>query len=179
MPSSLELANKILREEKKLQTSYGQLEDMLSSRHSRIMENLIKLQARQVSLLNSLINDLEREQPPMPVERYYAQHILQIGETLPVLALEYNTTVSAIRRVNPGLPENPQPGQLINLPIEIPKPPANSFRYQVRPGDTLYNIARRFNTTVEILVRLNSIADPDIIFPGRLLVIPGPEYSAV
>ncbi|HLV10322.1 MAG TPA: LysM peptidoglycan-binding domain-containing protein [Halanaerobiales bacterium] len=173
MPGPLELANQIIRTERRLQALYGQLANELDApRYSRAVGNLQNLQSRQISILSSLISQLEEEQPPVPPGRYYAQHILQVGETLPILALEYNTTVSAIRRMNPGLPDTPRPGQIITLPIEIPRPPENAIRYYVRAGDTLFQIAQRYNTTVNTLVRLNNIADPDIIFPGRILIVP-------
>jgi GH25 family lysozyme M1 (1,4-beta-N-acetylmuramidase) len=41
--------------------------------------------------------------------------------------------------------------------------------YVVQPGDNLTKIARRFNTTVEALVALNNIANPDLIFPNQVL----------
>lgn len=44
--------------------------------------------------------------------------------------------------------------------------------YVVKRGDTLYSIARRFNTTVDEILRLNPRDDPDLIFPGETLVIP-------
>jgi len=177
MPNAVELANRIITAERRLQALYSQLEEEVDSpAYVRAVLNLENLQTRQISILSSLISDLEEEQPPVPRERYYAQHILQVGETLPILALEYNTTVSAIRKMNPGLPETPRPGQVITLPIEIPEPPEDSIRYYVRRGDTLFEIAKRFNTDVATLVRLNNIADPDVIFPGRILIVPNP-YS--
>jgi LysM repeat protein len=173
MPSSLELANKIYDVERQLQSLYGQLENsVIRQPYLRTVQNLRYLQARQLSILNSLIESLEQEQPPVPPQRYYAQHVLQYGETIRVLAQEYNTNVSEIRRYNPGLPIVPQPGTLITLPIEIPQPPTESARYYVQRGDTLFQIAQRFNTDVETLVVLNNIADPDLIFPGRILIIP-------
>ncbi len=172
MPNSLELANRILYQERRLLALYGQLYNEVDPFYRRRVQNLRTLQQRQLDILNGLVGELEEEQPPPPARRYYAQHILQPGESLAVLAREYNTTVSEIRRVNPDLPADPRPGQLINLPVEIPKPPVNSFRYVVIRGDTLFNISRRFNTDVETLVRLNNIADPDVIFPGRILIIP-------
>lgn len=47
--------------------------------------------------------------------------------------------------------------------------------YTVRKGDTLYDIARRFNTTVGIISRYNGIIDPDRIEAGRILRIPVSE----
>lgn len=43
--------------------------------------------------------------------------------------------------------------------------------YTVRPGDTLGDIAARFRTTVDALVRDNGIRDPDVIYPGQRLRI--------
>lgn len=54
-----------------------------------------------------------------------------------------------------------------------------TFQYVVQPGDTLFNIARRFGTTVQELVRINFITNPDLIYPGMVLNIPttGPAPS--
>jgi N-acetylmuramidase/LysM domain len=43
----------------------------------------------------------------------------------------------------------------------------------VRPGDTLSGIAERHGTTVAALVQANGIADPNLIFPGDALRLPG------
>lgn len=43
--------------------------------------------------------------------------------------------------------------------------------YHVKSGDTLYSIARRFDTTVERLVELNRIENPNLIYPGQKLII--------
>ncbi len=45
--------------------------------------------------------------------------------------------------------------------------------YVVVSGDTLSDIARRFDTTVEAIVEANNIANPDVIEVGQELVIPG------
>jgi LysM repeat protein len=45
--------------------------------------------------------------------------------------------------------------------------------YTVVPGDTLSAIAERFGTTVDALVALNHIADPNLIYPGQVLVVGG------
>ncbi|HOQ06675.1 MAG TPA: M14 family metallopeptidase [Clostridiales bacterium] len=44
--------------------------------------------------------------------------------------------------------------------------------YTVRPGDTLYRIARAFYTTVDAIVTANPGIDPDMIRVGQRLVIP-------
>ncbi|HEY64347.1 MAG TPA: LysM peptidoglycan-binding domain-containing protein [Caldilineae bacterium] len=44
--------------------------------------------------------------------------------------------------------------------------------YIVRPGDTLYSIARRYNTTVATLQRLNHLSNPNLIRVGQRLIVP-------
>lgn len=44
--------------------------------------------------------------------------------------------------------------------------------YKVKKGDTLYKIAKKYNTTVDELVKLNNIKDPDLIITGQVLKIP-------
>ncbi len=47
----------------------------------------------------------------------------------------------------------------------------------IQPGDTLGEIAARFGTTVDELVALNHIADPNVIFAGQQLLVPGEQDS--
>lgn len=45
--------------------------------------------------------------------------------------------------------------------------------YVVRSGDTLFIIAEKFNTTVDAIMSVNpQISDPNIIYPGQVIVIP-------
>ncbi len=47
--------------------------------------------------------------------------------------------------------------------------------YTVQPGDTLSSIAYRYGTTVQQLVELNNIANPNYIWVGQSIVIPGED----
>jgi LysM repeat protein len=43
--------------------------------------------------------------------------------------------------------------------------------YRVKKGDTLWKLAKRFNTTVDEIVKLNSIENPDLIYPNERFII--------
>lgn len=58
---------------------------------------------------------------------------------------------------------------------ETPTPPAHQRRYVVRGGDTLYSIAKRHGTTVEVLAQANGLKKPASIRKGMRLLIPAPE----
>ncbi len=46
------------------------------------------------------------------------------------------------------------------------------FLYRVRPGDTLWELARRYDTSLEEIIRINGLTSPDRIYPGDILQIP-------
>ena len=58
----------------------------------------------------------------------------------------------------------------------LASPPVSS--YTVVPGDTLGIIAARFGTSVAALASANRIANPDLIFVGQRLSVPGPASIA-
>lgn len=54
-----------------------------------------------------------------------------------------------------------------------------TFTYVVKPGDTLFNIARNFNTTVDIILKFNHIPNPTMLFVGQTIVIPESPAEAI
>ena len=99
-----------------------------------------------------------------------ALYIVKRGDTLSQIALNYNTTVNAIAREN-GI-SNPNliyPGQRLIMQTQGNGTELGHSFYRVVRGDTLYSIARRFNTTVENIVMLNRIQNPNLIYPGEWL----------
>ena len=62
--------------------------------------------------------------------------------------------------------------------IITPQNASNYFEYYViKKGDTLYNIARKYNINPELLTSLNGLNDSDYIYPNEVLLIPKSNYS--
>lgn len=62
----------------------------------------------------------------------------------------------------------------------VEKPEVNSkdqINYIVKSGDTLSQIAMEYNTSVQEIVLLNNIFNPNLIYPGQDLIIESNKYS--
>lgn len=95
-------------------------------------------------------------------------YIVQKGDTLYSIALKYNTTVDKIKKLN-NLSSNILS---INQNLKIPSDEITvENTYVVKRGDTLYSIARMYNTTVNELRRINNLNN-NIISIGQTLNIP-------
>jgi len=72
---------------------------------------------------------------------------------------------------NPAPVVSPVPSPAVPLGPVSPIP-TGPITYVIAPGDNLYSIANRFHTSVDAIVHLNNITNPDLIYPGQVLVIP-------
>ena len=103
-------------------------------------------------------------------------YTVQRGDTLSSIAQRYNTTVSELVSVNNI--QNPNlifPGERLEIVTETQKQEdvfdTNHTIYTIKPGDTLSQIAREYDTTVSQIVRLNNIQNPNLIFAGERIRI--------
>lgn len=99
-------------------------------------------------------------------------YIVKPGDTLSQIAQNYNTTVNVLAQANNI--QNPDliyPGQVIKIYKASNDYHSNPV-YIVRPGDILSQIALNYNTTVNELVHLNNIQNPNLIYPGQIIKLP-------
>lgn len=104
-------------------------------------------------------------------------YYVQPGDTLFRIARRFGTTVDAILAANVICnPDLIFIGEALIIPepgLELPKAGGGPY-YVVLPKDTLWCLARQFNTTIEVLAAINQIPNPDLIFADSELLI-GPE----
>lgn len=102
-------------------------------------------------------------------------YTVQPGDTLYRIAARFGTTVAAISSANNiANPNLIYPGQVLTIPATSggSTPGAPQVTYTVAPGDTLYRIAVKFGTSVSAIAVANNITNPNLIYPGQVLVIP-------
>lgn len=99
---------------------------------------------------------------------------VQPGDTLWAIARLYRTSVASIVQENDiADPARIYPGEILYLTIADDQPEADDCFYRVRAGNTLSGIAASYRTTVSRLAALNGIANPNRIYAGEQLRIPG------
>ena len=89
------------------------------------------------------------------------------GDNLYQIALKFDTTVDALKTLN-GLNNNVLS---IGQVLKIPSSDNNEIIYTVVAGDNLYQIARRFGTTVTAIMNRNNLAT-NVLSVGQKLIIP-------
>lgn len=100
-------------------------------------------------------------------------YVIRTGDTLFSIARRFGTVVPALIAANPGIdPNRLVIGQSICVPSPQPSPCPGGRFYTIVSGDTLFSIARRFNTTVEALLAANQGINPNNLQPGQVICIP-------
>ena len=110
--------------------------------------------------------------PTGPVqERSEVVYVVKKGDTLSGIASKYNTTYQKIASDN-GI-SNPNliyVGQVVKI-LNCSTNNSSEVKYVVKKGDTLSGIASKYNTTYQKIASDNGISNPNLIYPGQVLII--------
>lgn len=125
---------------------------------------------------------------PQDQRARYRRHQIQAGETLNLLAKKYRIRVDDIIALNKiRNPRNLQIGANLILPLQagvknLPHVEQQDFyvrgrrtTYQVKNGDSLWSIARRFNVSENELRIWNKLGWSNLISPGQVLTVSAPK----
>jgi len=106
------------------------------------------------------------------------KHIVQPGETIFSISRKYHVTPYKIIKNNPGLSEDIKPGDVILIPVDNTTDTLAfsgqyaGFKYHtVKENETVFSIAKQYNTTIEDIIRVNKIEDNNIKL-GQIIIIP-------
>ncbi|MDR5658530.1 LysM peptidoglycan-binding domain-containing protein [Serpentinicella sp. ANB-PHB4] len=134
-------------------------------------------------MMGPMQNPMMNQMPEPPTCPGGFIYTVQPGDTMFRIANRYAISLQALIQANPQV-ANPNVlvvGQRICVPTAappVPPPPPGEFCpdgtvYIVQPGDTMFLIARRYEVTVEQLIRANpQIPDPNILEIGQRICIP-------
>jgi len=124
-----------------------------------------------------------------PAVPSYSVHKVRPGDTLSIIAVKYRTTPKAIAAMN-GIAQD-QPlvqGTKLKIPYGKTASPApakqsrfstvlkeNLTEHVVQEGDTIWDIAERYHTTVKNLQALNQLSGTDLVVGQVLVVTENPD----
>ena len=99
----------------------------------------------------------------------YKIYTIKKGDTLTSLADKFNTTVDNLMNINSYEPIEPL---IENDKIIVPNNSELFEVYKIKPGDTMYSIAKMTNSNLDDLLNLNGLKEGEYIYPGEEILIP-------
>ena len=98
----------------------------------------------------------------------YINYIVGINDNLSSIASKFNIPVQKIIEANKLSSNNITPGLKLIIPIAN-----NNYNYyQVKNGETLYDVSKKTMTNLELLAEINGLLTYDYLYPGQILMIP-------
>ena len=98
-------------------------------------------------------------------------YVVEKGDTLYGIAKRFNTSVKSLLDINDLDTESIFPGQVLLIEENGLESPNECVTYTVKKGDNLYNIASRYNTTVDDIKKYNNLTS-NLLSIGQKLIIP-------
>ena len=111
-----------------------------------------------------------------PVISSGGAYTVKDGETLSEIADRQGISLSRLMQANGiGNADLVQVGQRLTIPgnaAVAARPSQPTAPYTVKSGETLSDLAARFDTSTERLMQINAIRDPDLVVSGTRLQVP-------
>lgn len=98
-------------------------------------------------------------------------YVVSAGDTLWAIARKFNVSIDDIKALNNLSSNNLSIGMILKIPLYSNKQNEETNVYVVKSGDSLWSIARMFNSTVDEIKSLNSLKS-NVLRIGQRLVVP-------
>lgn len=107
-------------------------------------------------------------------------YIVKKGDSLYSIAKQFNTTIGALKAINQLNGNIIQEGQILRLPeyINLNNDLQNVIVYKINKGDTLYSIAKKYNTTIANLINYNQLSNT-LLSINQQILIPVNEQTEI
>ena len=102
-------------------------------------------------------------------------YTVKAGDTLYGISNQFGVSAKELADLNNVNATTLKIGQVLKIPTNSGTNPSNMFIYTVKKGDSLYNIAKKYNTTVKDIIALNGLKNTNLSI-GQQIRIPQ-EYS--
>ena len=93
------------------------------------------------------------------------------GDTLYGISNQFGVSVTELAELNNIKGSLLNIGQVLKIPTKEGSNPNDMFMYTVKKGDSLYSIAKKYNTTVQDIINLNYLKNTNLSI-GQVLRIP-------
>ena len=127
-------------------------------RINNLTSNILSI-GQVLKLPSDKVSDVEKEENTI-------NYTVQKGDSLYSIARKYSTTIDKIKDLNNLTTNLLSIGQV----LLIPKDTNLETTYTVQKGDSLYSIAKKYNTTVDRLKQLNNLKS-NLLSIGQILIV--------
>ena len=98
-------------------------------------------------------------------------NVVKPGDTLWGISNQFGVSVTELARLNNVNANTLKVGSVLIIPGTSGVNPSNMFLYTVKKGDNLYNIAKKYNTTVDKIIDINNLSNTNLSI-GQVIRIP-------
>ena len=138
-------------------TKYNTTVDELK-RINNLTSNILSI-GQVLKLPSDKVSDIEKEENTI-------SYTVQKGDSLYSIARKYSTTIDKIKDLNNLTTNLLSIGQVLLIPTDTNL----ETTYTVQKGDSLYSIAKKYDTTVDRLKQLNNLKS-NLLSIGQILIV--------
>lgn len=168
---------------KTIATELDVSDDLIKELNPELRQNMtpgstytLKVPRGKGEMLMARIDDIPVYRPPVPA---YVTHTVKRGESLSVIADRYHASINSIMELNGLRSRNlVRAGSKLKIPTGKYTPGAavaasenmGSVEYIVQRGDSLWGIAKRYNTNINSIKAINKLTSNNLVIGQRLQI---------
>ncbi len=143
-----------------------------------------QIQGRNLQVNEKLVVPKNRADTKPETDKNFVYYEVKPLETIYSLTKRFDISEEELLRHNPQLTDGLKAGQILKIPRQK-KPDDSSkqsgnrfFFHTVKPKETVYSLTKRFNISIEELMKYNPVLK-DGLKAGQILRIPKPGFTVV